>query len=336
MNIQENASLIPFNTFGIHAKAKYLIEYTSAEELIKLLNGELIKSNSFLQVGKGSNLLFTSDYDGIILHSLINFITVISETETEILVEAGAGVKWDDLVKFCVENGWGGIENLTDIPGETGAAAVQNIGAYGVEIKDVIKQVNTIDTFDKSIRKFLVSECEYGYRTSIFKHKFARRFIVTSVVLSLSKKTEFKLEYQHLEEEVKKSGEVNLKSIRNTISKIRSSKLPDPAILGNAGSFFMNPVIDEFKFNELLTQFPQMPNYRISTDKVKIPAGWLIEQCGWKGKSLGNAAVHQDHSLVIINKGNAEASEIVNLGKEIINSVDKKFGITLKPEVIYV
>lgn len=336
MIIRENISLQPFNTFGIDVKARYFIEYASIRELHEVLQSQIIKENSVLHIGGGSNLLFTRDFDGIILHSNCRQISVVSETDNYKYLEVDAGLKWDELVAFCVENNLGGFENLTDIPGETGAAAVQNIGAYGVEVKDVISSVKTIDTVTNEIGEFLVDECNYGYRSSIFKHKFPGRYIITSVVFKLSKFPEFYLEYQHLGNVVKSYGEINLQNIRKAVSYIRSTKLPDPRLQGNAGSFFMNPVIVNAAFELLLKKHPGMPYFRMSDDEVKIPAAWLIEQCGWKGKSLGKVAVHPMHALIIVNTGNASASDVMNLASEIIKSVQQKFGISLQPEVIYV
>ncbi len=336
MNIKENVSLRPYNTFGINATARYFAEYSNVEQLLEIMQSEIFKSHKFLHAGSGSNLLFTRDFDGILLHSAERNISVLSETDRNVIIEASAGVIWDDLVAFCVESDLCGIENLTGIPGETGAAAVQNIGAYGVEIKDVILEVKTIDTQTLLLEVFNVEECEYGYRSSIFKHKHSGRFIITSVIIKLSRNKEFHLAYHQLEEVVKSYGEVNLEHIRKAVSQIRNSKLPDPKVQGNAGSFFMNPVVNNIQFSQLLNLNPRMPYYRISSDEVKIPAAWLIEQCGFKGKTLGKAGVHPQHALVIVNLGNATADEIVCLASEIMNAVQQQFGINLQPEVIYV
>lgn len=336
MIINENISLLNYNTFGIDTNARYFIEYSSANELIDILQSEIFQSNKFLHIGSGSNLLFTHDYEGIILHSVERKISVLSENDTNVIIEATAGVIWDDLVAFCVDKKLCGIENLSGIPGETGAAAVQNIGAYGVEIKDVIQKVNTFDTQKLSQKEFNVDECEYDYRSSIFKKKFPGRYIITSVLLKLSKKNKFQLSYQHLEDVVKNYGDINLENIRKAVLQIRNSKLPDPKLHGNAGSFFMNPVVDNNLFLELLQRFQNMPYYRISNDEVKIPAAWLIEQCGFKGRTLGKAGVHPQHALIIVNLGKSSADDIVMLANEIIHAVEQKFNIKLRPEVIYV
>jgi UDP-N-acetylmuramate dehydrogenase len=336
MIINENVSLLNYNTFGIDANARYFVEYSSANELMDILQSDIFKTNKFLHIGCGSNLLFTHDFDGIILHSAERKITVLSENDTDVIIEATAGVIWDDLVAFCVEKKMGGIENLSGIPGETGAAAVQNIGAYGVEIKDVVKKVNTFDTQKFSQKEFNVDECEYGYRSSIFKKRFPGRYIITSVQFKLSKKNVFQLGYQHLEDVVKNYGDINLENIRKAVLQIRNNKLPDPKLQGNAGSFFMNPVVDNHQFMELLKRYQNMPYYRVSNDEVKIPAAWLIEQCGFKGRTLGNAGVHPQHALIIVNLGKSSADNIVLLANEITYAVEQKFNIKLLPEVIYI
>lgn len=336
MIIKENISLLSYNTFGIDAKANYFIEYSSVEELQTALKSEIVKSNRLLHIGGGSNLLFMKDFNGVILHSAINFIKKVSEDADTVMLEAGAVVNWDDFVAYTVENGWGGVENLSLIPGEVGASAVQNIGAYGVEVQDVITEVNAVEIETGELKIFSVEDCQYGYRESIFKKELKGKYIITSVVFKLQKQPEFKLNYQHLEAEVLKNGDINLQNIRQTIIAVRESKLPDPKIFGNAGSFFMNPVISKAHFNELLAQYPQMPHYFVSETEEKVPAGWLIDQCGWKGKQIGNAGVHDKQALVLVNKGGATGAEIVHLAEQIQASVKSKFGIELRAEVNYI
>jgi UDP-N-acetylmuramate dehydrogenase len=336
MIIKENISLLSYNTFGIDAKADYFIEYNSVEELQTALKSEIVKSNRLLHIGGGSNLLFMKDFKGVILHSAINFIKKVSEDADTVVLEAGAVVNWDDFVAYTVENGWGGVENLSLIPGEVGASAVQNIGAYGVEVQDVIIEVNAVEIETGEHKTFSVEDCQYGYRESIFKKELKGKYIITSVVFRLQKQPDFKLNYQHLEAEVLKNGNINLQNIRQTIIAVRESKLPDPKIFGNAGSFFMNPVISKAHFNELLAQYPQMPHYFVSDAEEKVPAGWLIDQCGWKGKQIGNAAVHDKQALVLVNKGGATGTEIVYLAEQIQASVKSKFGIELHAEVNYI
>jgi len=335
MNINENFSLLPFNTFGMDVKCRYFIEYSNTDELNKILTGNLLANDNFLHIGRGSNLLFLSDYKGIILHSGIHFISVTEETNDHVLVDVGSGVIWDDVVDHCVKQGWYGAENLSLIPGETGAAAVQNIGAYGAEIQDIIESVSTMDMAG-NIRIFTKKECGYGYRESIFKKELKGKLIVTSVRLKLSKKPAFNLRYQQLEADVKKTGELSLENIRKTIVATRQYKLPDPAINGNAGSFFMNPVVSVDIFNAIRQMHPTVPHYQVSDEWVKIPAAWLIDQCGWKGKSLGRAGVHDKQPLVLINKGGATGEEIVALAKKIQQDVKSTFNIDLHPEVNYI
>lgn len=336
MQITENASLLSYNTFGINVSADYLIEYSTVAELCEVLGLELVKSQRVLHIGGGSNLLFLSNFNGVILHSKIDGIQLVSENTASVIVEVGAGVVWDDFVAYCVSNGWGGVENLSLIPGEVGASAVQNIGAYGVEVQDIIVGVTAIEVDTLQLKQFSVTDCKYGYRESVFKNEWKGKYIITSVSFSLDKTPTFKLQYQHLEAEVLKNGELNLQNIRNTIITIRESKLPDPRVAGNAGSFFMNPVISKAQFNKLQEQYPAMPHYFVSETEEKVPAGWLIDQCGWKGKQLGNAAVHDKQALVIVNKGGATGNEIVALAKQIQASVMATFGVELHPEVNFI
>ncbi len=336
MNTQQDASLLSYNTFGINAKADYLIEYDSLDDLRSVLKSDIIKGKKVLHIGGGSNLLFLNNFEGVILHSAIHSVEKIREDEQLVYVEVGSGVVWDDFVAYAVENGWSGTENLSLIPGETGAAAVQNIGAYGVEIQDVIEEVKVVDMETAELKVFSKAACNYGYRDSIFKKELKGKFIIISVVFRLKKAAEFNLSYQHLEEAVLKNGDIDLKNIRQTIISIRESKLPDPKVTGNAGSFFMNPVVPKQTFLSLQEKYPQIPHYYVSETEEKIPAGWLIEQCGWKGKRLGNAGVHDKQALVIVNHGGATGAEIEHLAREIQSSVKSSFGIDLKPEVNFI
>lgn len=336
MKIIQNASLLQYNTFGINARADYFIEYDSATDLQAVLESEIVKSNRILHIGLGSNLLFLKDFDGVVLHSAIHSVEKIREDSDYIYLEIGSSVNWDDFVAYCVENCWGGVENLSLIPGEVGASAVQNIGAYGVEVQDVIEEVTAVEIETARIRKFSNAQCRYGYRESIFKNVLKGKYIITSVVFRLNKKPVFKLNYQHLEEEVLKNGAVDLQNIRRTIIGIRESKLPDPKLYGNAGSFFMNPVVSKQRFLDLQTRYPHIPHYYVSETEEKIPAAWLIDQCGWKGKQIGRAAVHDKQALVLVNRGGATGAEIAFLAEQIQVSVKEKFGVELKPEVNYI
>jgi len=336
MIIKEHASLLAYNTFNINVKADLLVEYDSEDELKALLVSDNVKSKKILAIGGGSNLLFLGDFEGVVLHSRIQFIEKISENDDFVFLEVGSGVVWDDLVAYCVENNWGGIENLSLIPGEVGASAVQNIGAYGVEVKDVIEEVKAI-TIESGMRvNYSLQDCNYGYRDSIFKKDLKGKCIITSVVFKLQKTPIFQLDYQHLESEVLKRGDVNLKNVRNTIISIRESKLPDTKVQGNAGSFFMNPVVSKGLFIDMQKQYPTMPHYYVSETEEKLPAAWLIDQCGWKGKQLGNAGVHTQQALVLVNRGGASGAEIVHLAEQIQLSVKEKFGVELHAEVNYI
>ena len=336
MIIKEHTSLLPYHTLGIDVKADYFIEYESINDLKAVLDTDVVKSNPILHIGGGSNLLFLRDYQGVILHSAIKSIEKVREDADFVFVEAGSGVEWDDFVAYCVDNGLAGVENLSLIPGEVGASAVQNIGAYGVEVQDVIEEVSAVELQNLKARTFSNAECGYGYRSSVFKRELKGQYIITSVLFRLTKQPVFKLNYQHLEEEVMKNGEVSLQNIRQTIISVRESKLPDPKVSGNAGSFFMNPVISKEHFNKLLQAYPQMPHYFVSDAEEKVPAGWLIDQCGWKGRQIGNAGVHDKQALVLVNKGGATGADIVHLAEQIQASVKEKFGILLQPEVNYI
>jgi len=336
MRINQHTSLLPYNTFGIDVNADIFIEYDSAADLQDVLRSQIVKNNRILHIGSGSNLLFLNDFNGVILHSDIHSIKKISEDVDSVFLEVGSSVIWDDFVGYCVDNGWGGAENLSLIPGEVGASAVQNIGAYGVEVQELIVNVNAVEVQTAGFKTFTKEECRYGYRDSVFKNELKGKYIITTILFRLTKKPVFKLNYQRLEEEVLKNGEVNLKNIRQTIIQIRQSKLPDTKITGNAGSFFMNPVISKEQFRTLQSIFPQIPHYFDSETKEKIPAAWLIDQCGWKGKRIGNAGVHEKQALVLVNLGGATGAEVVYLAQQIQKSVKEKFGIELTPEVNYI
>lgn len=335
MTIQENYSLLSHNTFGIEASCRYYAEYTSVAELLQLLQSPLLVEYPFFHIGGGSNLLFLSDYQGVILHSLISDIEVVTETDTTIDLRVGAGIVWDALVAHCVENGWGGVENLSAIPGEVGASAVQNIGAYGVEAKDVIVRVETVAVADHTVRIFEQSECDYGYRRSVFKEDLKGKYIVTAVVYRLSKQPQFNISYGNLQE-LLGDKEPTLQAIRNAVIEVRNSKLPDPAKVGNAGSFFMNPIIPLEQYTALKVTYPTMPHYVVDDTHVKVPAAWLIDQCGWKGVEHGGAAVHSKQPLVLINKNGATATHVQELAARIQQSVKESYGIDISPEVNYI
>jgi len=333
-HITHNFSLKSNNTFGISAIAKHYLTVDSPETLIQFFkenNPE--KGEKRLFLGAGSNLLFVSNFDGLIIHPEMPGIRLIAENKNIVEVEAGAGVAWDHFVDYCVEKGWGGVENLSLIPGNIGAVPVQNIGAYGVEAESVIAQVKGIDLDTLENRSFNHTECNFGYRTSIFKEQLKEKFIVTSVVFRLSKQPSFQLQYGGLEIEVDKIGERNLQNIRKGVIAIRESKLPDPSKVGNAGSFFKNPVVAETVAKALKNSYPNISLYPFGSGLVKVAAGWLIEKAGWKGRSVGNASVHDKQALVIINKGGASGKEIFELSEMIVEDVLLKFDIELEREV---
>lgn len=336
ITIKKQYSLLSHNTFGINVKADTFVEYSSTDDLKQILHDKEIIGNSYLHIGSGSNLLFLSDYKGTILHSKIQEIEVIENTNDHVLVKVGAGVEWDSFVAHCVSQGWAGAENLSLIPGEIGASAVQNIGAYGVEAKDLITQVEAIEIISGKEHIFSNAECNYSYRQSIFKSELKNKFIITYVTYKLSKHPVYNIEYGNIKAELEKYPEISLTTIRQAIIAIRNSKLPDPKVEGNAGSFFMNPIIPRSQFQALQMQFPTIPHYDIDQDYVKIPAGWMIDQCGWKGKTLGHAGVHSKQALVIVNKGNATGNDIITLSREIQASVKNMFNIEIHPEVNFI
>lgn len=327
-------SLLSHNTFGLDVKTESFVEYSSVEEFRAFLLANELKQ-PYLHIGQGSNLLFVGDYKGTILHSAIKGIEIIGENDSEVSLRVGAGIAWDDFVAYCVDKDWYGAENLSLIPGEVGASAVQNIGAYGVEASNLITAVETIDTKGKC-RLFSYGECGYAYRESIFKHPEMKSYFVMYVHYKLSKKKHFHLDYGDIRRHLESVSEVDLKTVRDVIINIRRNKLPDTNILGNAGSFFVNPVVPYEQFEEIYKLHPSMPFYKMDNDEVKIPAGWLIEQCGWKGKSLGKAAVYDKQALVLVNQGGASASDIVGLSDAIRSSVYQKFGIKIRPEVNFI
>ena len=324
-------SLLPYNTFGIDVSASRFLEYASVAELKEYIAQGAV-TTPFLHIGGGSNLLFTKDYDGLILHSRIGGIEVTAEDSQTVSLRVGAGVVWDDFVACCVEHGWYGAENLSLIPGEVGASAVQNIGAYGVEVKDLITAVETVNVQGYG-RVYSVEECEYAYRSSIFKRPENKSVFVTYVRFRLSKEERYTLDYGTIRQELAKYPAPTLHIVRKVIIEIRESKLPDPKVMGNAGSFFMNPIVAKEKLEALQRDYPRIPYYELPDGRVKIPAGWMIDQCGWKGKSLGPAAVHDKQALVLVNRGGAKGSDIVALSDAVRASVRDKFGIDIHPEV---
>ena len=337
MKVFKDYPLLLHNTFGMDVKAALFIEYGSVEELKEVLRMPEVKEGRWLHIGGGSNLLFTGDYPGAVLHSAIKGHEIVKENGEEVIVRVGAGEVWDDFVAYTVAQGWYGAENLSLIPGEVGASAVQNIGAYGVEAKDLITEVEAVDVNTGEDRVFKNEECGYAYRESVFKLSLKRRYVVTHVSFRLKKTPSYQLDYGNVRTELEKRGcGLTLENVRQTIIDIRSAKLPDPKKQGNAGSFFMNPMVSRSQFEALLAQYPQMPHYEVDAHRVKIPAAWMIDQCGWKGKQLGRAGVHDKQALVLVNLGGATGKEIIRLSEEIQKSVYEKFGVCISPEVNYV
>ena len=332
--MEQKYSLLSHNTFGIDVSAACFLEYASVDELRGLIGSGRVTS-PYLHIGGGSNLLFTKDYEGTILHSRIGGVEIVAETDDDIVVRVGAGVVWDDFVDYCVHRHWYGVENLSLIPGEVGASAVQNIGAYGVEVKDLIVRVETLNIEGKE-HVYDVTECGYSYRDSIFKRPENKSVFVTYVSFRLSKREHYTLDYGTIRRELEKYPGVTLDVVRRVIIAIREEKLPDPRVMGNAGSFFMNPIVGREQFEALQAEYPQMPFYEIDTDRVKIPAGWMIDQCGWKGKALGPAAVHDKQALVLVNRGGAKGADVIALSDAVRASVRAKFGIDIHPEVNFI
>lgn len=336
MRIEENYSLEKHNTFHLPVKTRWFMEYANEEELGRILRDEYFQECLSLHIGSGSNLLFINDFNGIVLHSRIQGISLMEETDESVFLRIGAAEKWDDVVAYAVAHGWGGVENLSLIPGEAGAAAIQNIGAYGVEIKDVIETVEAYNQLSFEKRIFTRDECAYGYRASYFKNEHNDPYIVTYITLRLDKHPRFKLDYGNLKEELADVPEITLQAVRDAVIEIRRRKLPDPEVVGNAGSFFMNPVIPAVQFEKLKVRYPDMPFYPAGEEKVKVPAGWLIEQCGFKGKSHGPVGVYEKQALVLVNLGGAQGHEIALVAESIRTAVNERFGIEIMPEVKYI
>ena len=334
--ISHNYSLREHNTFGLEAKARQFIDYYSVEELVEILPALRDSGEPILHIGGGSNLLFTRDFEGTILHSCIKFIEEVSRDGLEVVVRVGSGVKWDDFCAEMARRNYYGSENLSYIPGEVGASAIQNIGAYGVEVESIIQQVETIEVSSGEPRVFDNSECEYGYRDSIFKNRLQGKYIVTAVVYRLSTVPVVHLDYGPLQQLRSHEGAPTAQEVRDAVIAIRQSKLPEPSELGSAGSFFKNPVVPVEVFRQIAASYTDVPHYVVSEDEIKIPAAWLIDQCGWKGKRHGGAAVYEKQPLILVNEDHATPADIMELATLIEQSVMEKFNIQLSPEVNYI
>jgi len=333
MQIQENFSLRPYNTFRIDAMTRYFSTFSNIEEL-----DGLITHNSRLPtliLGGGSNILFTKDYDGLILKNEIRGIELLHEEPEYIYVKAGAGENWHQFVLHCINRNWAGVENLSLIPGNVGAAPMQNIGAYGVELDDVFWHLEAFHLYEKKMYTFTLSDCEFGYRESVFKKKFKDQFVILNVTFRLHRHPIFHTSYGAITQELERMGvkDLSVKAISQAVINIRSSKLPDPEKIGNSGSFFKNPEVSGTEYESLKTKFPEIIGYPLISGNVKLAAGWMIEQCGWKGFRRGDAGCHADQALVLVNYGNAKGKDIYDLSEEILQSVIKKFGVLLEREV---
>ena len=335
MNIQKNVPLKPYNSFGIDVITAFFTEIFSVSELKEALAWANEKQIATTILGGGSNVLFTKNYNGIIIKNSIPGITVINEDSGHVYVNVGSGVVWHEFVLYCLQNNYAGVENLALIPGCTGASPMQNIGAYGVEIKEVFHSLNALDKFELGTQEFNTADCEFGYRESVFKNKYKDRFVITGVTYRLNKKPHFNIEYGAIRQQLEQDGvkDLSIQAIANAVISIRSSKLPDPKVIGNAGSFFKNPSIPLENFRELQKEFPGIAAYPNPDGTMKIAAGWMIEQCGFKGLRRGDAGVHEKQALVLVNYGNAKGDEILELCHEIKEAVLQKFNILLLPEV---
>ncbi|PRX53083.1 UDP-N-acetylmuramate dehydrogenase [Flagellimonas meridianipacifica] len=334
MKIQENISLRKYNTFGIDVSARFFVEITGLLQLQKVLELKAYPKKFILS--GGSNVLLTQDIDVLVMHINLKGISIEDETDSEVVLKVMAGENWHDLVLWSLDKGYGGLENLSLIPGNTGTAPIQNIGAYGVELKDVFESCTAMEIATGELVEFDQDSCQFGYRDSIFKNKAKGKYIITSVNLRLTKENhQLNTNYGAIENELKKLGIVypTVHDVSKAVIAIRRSKLPDPDEIGNSGSFFKNPIVSKKTFERLKKSYPEVPSYQISKSEIKIPAGWLIEQCGFKGKRIGDAGVHEKQALVLVNHGNASGEEILDLAKTIQRTVNKKFKIEITPEV---
>lgn len=335
MNITSHTSLKPLNTFGIDVKAKYFIEITTLENLKELICSSQYKNNQTLILGGGSNVLFTKDVEALVIKNNLKGINITNETEDDVFVKCAAGEVWHEFVMWCINKNYAGLENLSLIPGCTGASPMQNIGAYGAEIKDAFYELEAIDAITGEKTIFNNTDCKFGYRESVFKRELKNQFIITSVTFKLSKKPHFNIEYGAIKQELDQMGitELSIKAISQAVINIRSSKLPNPNEIGNAGSFFKNPEISAAQHHELKSQFPNLVSYPLENKNYKLAAGWLIEQAGLKGYRIGDAGVHKLQALVLVNYANATGSQIYNLSSYVLEQVKQKFNVDLEREV---
>lgn len=333
MQIEHQVSLRSFNTFGMDATASRFVRCGSVDSILELLHAPI--AGNLLVLGGGSNILFTRNVEGVVLKNEIRGIDIIDSDDEFVRVRTGAGENWHQLVCFCVEQGFAGMENLSLIPGNTGASPIQNIGAYGVELKDIFDSLEAVHIGEKSLHTFLAADCGFGYRESVFKSRYRNQFIITSVTFRLRKNPVFHTEYGPIRQELERMAvkELSIRAIAQAVINIRSSKLPDPSVIGNAGSFFKNPVVDHQQFVQIRSSYPDVVSFPAPDEKFKLAAAWLIEQCGWRGYRRGDAGCHEKQALVLVNYGNARGAEIRDLANEIVASVFRKFGVQLETEV---
>ena len=335
MIIQKEYSLKKLNTFGIDAQAKLFAAFSTVDQLNEIVSDPAFSQLPKLILGGGSNLLFTKNVDGIVLKNELKGIELLREDADFYYVKAAAGEVWHNLVMHCIAHDYAGLENLSLIPGNVGASPMQNIGAYGVEIKDCFQELQAFHIKEKTIQTFNREACEFGYRESIFKRKLKDQYVITSVTFRLNKKPVYKISYGAIEKELEQMGatQLSIRAISNAVCAIRRSKLPDPLVIGNAGSFFKNPEVNKLKYEQLQQKFPGIIGYSLENGHVKLAAGWLIEKCGWKGKRVGDAGVHALQALVLVNYGKASGKEIYNLSQQVMDSVADAFDVQLEREV---
>ncbi|MFT5724979.1 MAG: UDP-N-acetylmuramate dehydrogenase [Bacteroidia bacterium] len=334
MKLERNKDLSTYNTFGLPVVAQSFVEVNNVQDVQSLIQKGTFQKPFFI-LGGGSNILFTKNFEGVVVKNNIKGINILEEDSKTIIISIGAGENWHDTVMYAVEHNWGGIENLSLIPGCVGAAPIQNIGAYGVEIKDVLERVHFVDLETGAVKFLEKKQCQFGYRNSIFKHTLKNKVIITSIEIGLSKSHALKLDYGAIKDQLalQQADNVTIRDVSNAVITIRKTKLPDPAELGNSGSFFKNPIIPKTVFERIKETHPMVKSYPIDKKHVKIAAGWLIEQCGWKGKRVGNTGSHAKQALVLVNYGDAKGSEILELAESIILSVKQTFNVVLEPEV---
>lgn len=335
MSFIYNSSLKSLNTFGIEALAKRFAAFANVPQLLELLAEWRKDRDDLLILGGGSNILLTRDYEGTVLKNETRGISLLHQTDTHYYIKAMAGEVWHNLVMYCVEHGYQGIENMALIPGCVGAAPMQNIGAYGVELKDIFEELEAIEIETGLLHVFKLADCRFGYRESVFKQEEKNKYVIVSVTLKLNKQHKYNTSYGNVAQQLEANGvkEPDMKTIAEAVIQIRSSKLPDPAKIGNAGSFFKNPEVPVSTYETLLAEFPGMVGYKVGNNSVKLAAGWLIEQAGWKGKTMENYGVHRNQALVLVNYGGATGRQIFELSSQIIGSVKEKFGVDLQREV---